>query len=318
MIEIQVFLVFWTGIILGILHTIMPCEDKAIFCFYAFGVSRDWKQAIGILNLYGLGLFLTNLLIGSVISYFGAAAGVFIRQTVNQFVWNLIGGLSLILSGILMIIQLHTNRYRPHNGQWHELGENLVTLKSRKRTAFLLGIFAGIPPCIFEFAIYVQAINLSVNYGWGNGSLSVFFFGIGTWLGLFPLALLGTASGKISKFMQQNMLQRQIRTIKQIKKTEAKDQSLPLQTPDPITQNESNREKPQNLGEKSKVNSESNPLDQHSKTNVSKSRISYKLEFFSASALILLGLIFSILAILKISIFVLDSPINPPPPFNIS
>jgi sulfite exporter TauE/SafE len=282
---IEVILVFWTGIFLGILHTIMPCEDKAIFCFYAFGVSRDWKQAFRILNLYGLGLFLMNFIIGVIISYFAAAVGTFFRTIINPYIFNMVGAASLIISGIVMIAQLHKNRYYPHIDQLQELGENLPNLRSRKRTAFLLGLLAGIPPCIFEIAIYLQAINISVIYGWGNGALVLFFFGIGTWLGLIPLAVLGSASGRLSKFIQQNILQRQNRTR--------------------ILGKEENQDKDPKGTEDSKETKEK-----------SKSLASYKIEIVSAIALIVLGVIFLILASLGISIFPLNQPINAPPPFN--
>lgn len=284
--EIHFYLVFWTGIILGMLHTIMPCEDKAIFCFYAFGVSRDWKQAFRIVNLYGSGLFLMNLLIGTIISYFGAAAGTLIRNFIDIFTWNLIAAVSLIIAGIIMLIQLVRKIYFPHTEQIQELGESLPTLRSRKRTAFLLGLLAGIPPCIFEIWIYLQAINLSVVYGWGNGTLSVFFFGIGTWIGLYPLAILGSASGRLSKWVQKNFMAKENSNSLLVRRLGLKPNNL-------TTQNE-------NIDE----------------IKSSKWREFITIETFSAIALILLGFIFLVLALYKINIFP-DITFNPPPPFNI-
>ena len=79
--------VIWTGFFLGILHTIMPCEDKFIFCFYAFGVSRDWKQAFRIVNFYGFGLFLTNFIIGAILSYISSIIGLTLFENLNRFLW---------------------------------------------------------------------------------------------------------------------------------------------------------------------------------------------------------------------------------------
>jgi sulfite exporter TauE/SafE/preprotein translocase subunit Sss1 len=292
--EIHFILVFWTGIFLGILHTIMPCEDKAIFCFYAFGVSRDWKQAFRIVNFYGAGLFLMNLIIGAIISYLGAAAGVLLSPYINPFTWNKIAAGTLILSGIIMIIQLSRKIYFPHTDQMQELGESLHTLKSRKRTAFLLGLLAGIPPCLFELAIYLQAINISIVYGWGNGTLSVFFFGIGTWVGLYPLALLGTASGRLSNYIQKNIMENTNSNSFIVRRLGLNPQVL----------------------NKSKSNSkEETPQEKEKNLRRSKWKEFLTIEMFSALALILLGLIFMILAILKITIFP-ETTINPPPPFN--
>jgi len=199
-------LIVWGGLFLGILHTIMPCEDKFIFCFYAFGVARDWKQAFRIVNFYGAGLFLMNLAIGTIISYFAALAGNLIRE--YRFIWNGAAGLVMILSGIIMLVQLKRKTYWPHSDQLQELTESLGTLRAKKRTGFLLGLLAGIPPCIFEGAVYIQTALNSASYGWGNGAWTVFFFGIGTWIGLYPLALVGTASGKLAKAMQGSSMQK--------------------------------------------------------------------------------------------------------------
>ena len=204
--------VMWTGLFFGILHTFMPCEDKFIFCFYAFGVSRDWKQAFKIVNLYGFGLFLTNLIIGTIIAYVSWILSSTFATDLDpeeeylryKSILDVLSGIVLILSGLWMVYQLKRKKYSPHNDQLQELIENLPTLRSRKRTPFLLGILAGIPPCVFEIAIYIQVFTLSAHYGWGNGVWTVFFFGIGTWFGLIPLALIGTMSGKISKWFMKH------------------------------------------------------------------------------------------------------------------
>jgi sulfite exporter TauE/SafE len=194
-IPIYRMLIFWSfGI--GILHTLMPCEDKAIFAFYTFGVSRDSKEAFKILTVYGLGLLCSNMGIGSIISVFGNI----IFGGLNQLFLNGLAAGSVLISGGVMLVQVFLRSpnhsflklIRPHYQQKEEIAETIQQSKEkegrfRKRTAFLLGILAGIPPCIFESAIYSMAAVSSGLYG----MVIVLFFGIGTWIGMFPLAAFG-------------------------------------------------------------------------------------------------------------------------------
>ncbi|MHA1794822.1 MAG: urease accessory protein UreH domain-containing protein [Promethearchaeota archaeon] len=285
-------LIVWTGLFLGILHSIIPCNDKVVFCFYAFGVARDWKQAFRIINYYGAGLFLMNFIIGGVISYFGAIFGSLVNIENYRFLWNAISSSVLIISGTIMLIQLRKKTYWPHSDQFQELTESLPTLRTRKRTAFLLGLLAGIPPCIFETAVYLQAISISVGYGWGNGTWLVFFFGIGTWLGLYPLALVGTASGRISKALQGSTLQK----IQLMLKKANKGVSYALKDEDEKTLD-------LELGE-SKAKA------------LSKLSTSSKIEYFSAVIMIFFGLLFLLLAIFNVEIIPPENiPTNVPWPF---
>ena len=76
----QAGVLVFTAFSLGLLHTLMPCEDKTIFIFYAYGMARDWKQAFRILNFYAAGLMLMNVLIGIVISLFGSIIYAFVKD----------------------------------------------------------------------------------------------------------------------------------------------------------------------------------------------------------------------------------------------
>jgi len=251
----------------------MPCEDKFIFCFYAFGVSRDWKQAFRIVNFYGFGLFLTNFIIGAILSYISSILGLTLLENINGYLINALSGLTLIISGIIMIFQLRKNKYWPHSEQLQELIENLPTLRSRKRTGFLLGVLAGIPPCIFEIAIYTHASLLSIEYGWGNGLWTIFFFGIGTWLGLIPLALLGTMSGGVAKFFQKTSIARFQFKFKHLKK---KNQIL---------------------------NQEQDNLEMDAEINDSeKEHNNFKIENISAGLMIIIGVLLIIFAWLNLDI----------------
>ncbi len=281
------------GLILGVLHTIMPCEDKFIFCFYAFGVARDWKQALRIVNSYGFGLFTMNLVIGSLLSWFGALFGEIL--TVNRFIWNAVSSTSLIIAGSFMLYQIKTKKYWPHGDQLQELTESLGSLRKRRKTGFLLGMLAGIPPCIFELAVYTYAWTFSVQYGWGNGVWTIFFFGIGTWLGLYPLALVGTMSGRLSQALQESNLQR----------IQAKLRFNRMRFQEKLNKKEGNKKDSFKYKE---VVFDPAP---------SKISIYSTIETFSGFALILFGVLFLILAILKIDLIPWEEVPDKPFPLNL-
>ncbi|HMF30275.1 MAG TPA: sulfite exporter TauE/SafE family protein [Candidatus Lokiarchaeia archaeon] len=186
---LEIFLVFWPSFTLGILHSLQPCEDKAIFSFYAFGVSRDWKDAFKLLNLYGAGLLSANLAIGLVFTIIGAT----ILTYVPPVPLAVFGGGVTIFAGIFMFWRCEKEVYDPHSRQKQEIGTSLTR---KTNSAYGLGMLASIPPCVMELIIYIQATTYAAEYGILSGLLAVFYFGIGTWIGLYPLGIIGFAGSR--------------------------------------------------------------------------------------------------------------------------
>ncbi|MBD3352438.1 MAG: hypothetical protein GF364_13200, partial [Candidatus Lokiarchaeota archaeon] len=177
--------------------------------------------------------------------------GIFFTN-INQYINNGLGAASIIISGIIMLIQVQKRTFRPHSQQTDEIEETFKETNGnfQKRTALFLGLLAGIPPCVFEVAIYSQAVTFSASSGIINGIMVVFFFGIGTWIGLFPLAAFGLIG--------------------------------------PLARNKFNKK-------------DSIRADENSSSWLETS--ASKIELISAIFLIALGVIFLVLAILKINIF---------------
>ncbi|MFX0099713.1 MAG: sulfite exporter TauE/SafE family protein [Candidatus Hodarchaeota archaeon] len=73
-----------------------------------------------------------------------------------------------------------------------------ITLKVKKNIVgiFLLGILTGLPPCPFEFAVYVQALEYGSKF-FVFGFFYVFWFSVGTVLGLFILAAFSKSIGRL-------------------------------------------------------------------------------------------------------------------------
>ena len=89
--QFNIWLVFIPGFTIGILHTLIPCEDKTIFSFYALGVSRDTREALRIFTVYSLGLMLTNVIIGGILAYLGHLIGGVVNFILDEHFFNGLG-----------------------------------------------------------------------------------------------------------------------------------------------------------------------------------------------------------------------------------
>ncbi|MFX0001709.1 MAG: sulfite exporter TauE/SafE family protein [Candidatus Hodarchaeota archaeon] len=192
-------LIFAPAFLLGILHTLIPCEDKAIFFFWSFGISKTPQRSIFILMLYGLGLMSSNLLIA-----LGTILISFIPQILipgiipDAFTINFFGAISSMFAGFILLFFITRKDYIPHSKHKDEIFQFNW---EKKKTPYLFGILAGFAPCIFEFIIYSQCLTYSLGGGFGfiDGIMIVFYFSLGTFIGLFPLALAKHGTSQIIK-----------------------------------------------------------------------------------------------------------------------
>jgi len=183
----EYLIIFMPAFLLGILHTAIPCEDKAIFFFWSFGISKTPTRSIYILALYGLGLICANMIIASItVLITQVPRFVFPGFTPDLYVINFFGALTSLLAGIVILFFLRKRDYSPHSKYSQEIPSLDWELK---KTPYFFGILAGFAPCIFELIIYSQSFQFSLGYGFIEGLLVVFYFSLGTFVGLFPLAL---------------------------------------------------------------------------------------------------------------------------------
>jgi sulfite exporter TauE/SafE len=173
--------------LLGILHTAIPCEDKAIFFFWSFGIAKTPTKSIYILALYGVGLICANMIIASItVLITQVPRFVFPTFTPDPYIINFFGAFTSLLAGFFILFFLTRRDYAPHSKYSKEISALDWELK---KTPFFFGILAGFAPCIFELIIYSQSFQFSLGYGFIEGLLVVFYFSVGTFVGLFPLAL---------------------------------------------------------------------------------------------------------------------------------
>ena len=200
----EYLIIFMPAFLLGILHTAIPCEDKAIFFFWSFGIAKTPAKSIYILALYGVGLICANMIIASVtVLITQVPRFVFPTFTPDPYIINFFGAFTSMIAGIVILFFLTRRDYTPHSRYSKEISSLDWELK---KTPFFFGILAGFAPCIFELIIYSQSFQFSLGYGFIEGLLVVFYFSLGTFVGLFPLAL---AKYGTSQMVKPNIKRRQ-------------------------------------------------------------------------------------------------------------
>ncbi|TFF95802.1 MAG: hypothetical protein EU544_01985 [Promethearchaeota archaeon] len=186
------FFILLPAFLLGILHTAMPCEDKAIFFFWSFGISKKPIHSIGILALYGAGLMSANMSI-AIITVLITLVPRFFGFIPDPYAINFFGAFSSTFAAIAFLFFITRTDYMPHSRYKDEIS-HLDWEKTR--TPYIFGLLAGYPPCIFELFIYSQCLTYSLSYGFLEGILTVFYFSLGTFIGLFPLAIAKQGSSQ--------------------------------------------------------------------------------------------------------------------------
>jgi len=189
--------VFAPAFTLGLLHTAIPCEDKAIFFFWSFGISKTPLRSVLILVLYGLGLISSNLIIAFITVLISLLPQIFIPHIIpDDFTINFFGAVVSMFAGIILLLFITRRKYIPHSKYKDELSD---LNWEKKKTPYLFGILAGFAPCIFELLIYSQCLQYSLSGIFIDGIFIVFYFSLGTFVGLFPLALAKQGTSQILK-----------------------------------------------------------------------------------------------------------------------
>jgi sulfite exporter TauE/SafE len=184
--------------VVGLAHTLEPCEDKAIVSLFVFWAAKRLTQAIGLVVLYGLGMALADTAIGFVLSYVGVRWLDVIRTPLAVAA----GAITLIF-GFFML----RGKELTHVGHHH--GEAAAPAGSKLLHWYSIlgfGIVRGLPPCPLEIAMLLWAVSLGDIW---RGTATIFVFGLGTTVGLIPLGLImGGISKAISKTRYERLVPR--------------------------------------------------------------------------------------------------------------
>nr|MDO8088671.1 sulfite exporter TauE/SafE family protein [Candidatus Sigynarchaeum springense] len=194
----QITFAAWTGAFLfGLLHTLTPCEDKAIFGFHTFGVAKNSSEAVKIVFIYSLGLFVVNAALGSGFSLLGSLFGWILPwiQGVEPFFSS---GVAIVIGSILYYRLV---KYR--KGDAHLASPVMLKVRKNLIGVFVLGILTGFPPCPFELTVYFQAAGASAT-GFANGLIFIFWFAVGTIAGMIFLTVVVTSFKKLDIFKERS------------------------------------------------------------------------------------------------------------------
>lgn len=177
-----------TAFLLGLAHTLEPCEDKAVISLFVFWATKKLLLAIGLVVLYGLGMALVDTVMGFILAYIGVTWLEALKTPLE-----ITAGAITIIFGILMLWGGELVHIGHHHGEVARSTSRLT----RWYTIFGLGMVRGLPPCPIEVAVLIWAAST------GNiwlGTATVFVFGLGTTVGLIPLGLvMGSLTSAITK-----------------------------------------------------------------------------------------------------------------------
>ena len=184
--------------VVGLVHTLEPCEDKAIVSLFVFWATKRLAQAIGLVVLYGLGMALADTAMGFILSYVGVRWLDVIRTPLAIAA----GAITLIL-GFFML----RGKELTHVGHHH--GEAAAPTSSKLLHWYSIlgfGIVRGLPPCPLEIAMLLWAVSLGDIW---RGTATIFVFGLGTTVGLIPLGLvMGGISKAINRSRYESLVPR--------------------------------------------------------------------------------------------------------------
>ena len=184
------------ALIVGLAHTLEPCEDKAIVSLFVFWATKKLAQAVALVIFYGLGMALADTIMAFVLLYVGVT-WLHVLKTPLE----LIAGAITLIFGFLMF----TGKELTHIGHHHD--ETVASTNPKLRSWYGIlgfGIIRGLPPCPIEAAMLIWAVSLGDIW---RGTATVFVFGLGTTIGLIPLGLImGGIANAISKTKYQSVV----------------------------------------------------------------------------------------------------------------
>jgi len=164
-----------SAFIIGLLHVLEPCEDKAVASIYVAWAGKRLRESLILILLYGLGMVAIDTTLGFLVSYAG-----FTYLEGFQSILKFFAGAFTIIFGLFII-------FKSHIFESHCYVRMFKNVKPESRKSILMfGFVRGLPLCPIEIAILLWAASV------GNilyGTLLVFVFSIGTLISLIPFSI---------------------------------------------------------------------------------------------------------------------------------
>ena len=162
-----------SAFVIGLLHVLEPCEDKAVASVYATIIGKNTKKILFLVFLYGLGMMIADTILGVIFGYIGA-----------KYLTSFSKYLEIIAASFTMAFGLLVFSHT-HELESHCYIKGFGGLKG-DLSMLLFGIIRGLPPCPIEMAILVMASATKSAF---YGGLLVAAFGLGTLISLLPFGL---------------------------------------------------------------------------------------------------------------------------------
>ena len=159
-----------SAFVIGLLHVLEPCEDKAVASLYATIIGKNTKRILFLVFLYGVGMMIADTTLGVIFGFLGAQ---YLAKFARQL--EIIAASFTIAFGLLVFCHTHKLESHCYIKGFGGLKGNLSML--------IFGIVRGLPPCPIEMAILVMAASTKSAL---HGGLLVASFGLGTLVSLLP------------------------------------------------------------------------------------------------------------------------------------
>lgn len=183
-----------SAFIIGLLHVLEPCEDKAIASLYATAIGKNTRRILFLVFLYGLGMMLADTVLGVIAGFIGAS---YLARFSGQL--EIVAASFTVAFGLLVFSHTHELESHCYVKGFSGMRGDLSMLT--------FGIIRGLPPCPIEMAILVMAASTkSALYG---GCL-VAVFGLGTLISLLPF---GLAVGGILNLVRRRYGERAVHLV---------------------------------------------------------------------------------------------------------
>ena len=173
-----------SAFLIGLLHVLEPCEDKAVASIYATIIGKNTKRIVLLVLLYGFGMMIADTTLGVIAGYVGAQ---YLAKFSKQL--EIVAAAFTVAFGLLVFS--HT-----HKLESHCYAKGFGGLRGDFSMLFF-GIIRGLPPCPIEMAMLVMAASTGSPL---RGGLLVASFGFGTMISLLPYAF---AIGGVLTFIKR-------------------------------------------------------------------------------------------------------------------
>ncbi len=166
--------------LVGLAHVFQPCEDKAIVAAFVMWATKRVASTVLLVVLYGLGITVVNTCLGFIFSCAGSAL---IERYETPL--KITAGMATIAFGFYML----SRSAHLHLGHREEKAQLIMANPEAPGAMHMLGfgLVRGMALCPVELAVLAWALSTGDVV---RGTLMLALFGLGTTIGLVPVALI--------------------------------------------------------------------------------------------------------------------------------